>query len=178
MTKFHEDRAKIVDFLLITNFWASTIFYWTHFISELEKSYFFIYHKIQLTQCDIIRSSWIWIAIYQDFHMRYHLFQNSLWFLIHMAKLSKQDWKTFQSLKAAQVWWTAMQGNAGQCSRAKKEKKNFNTQHKTKRQIQQQQKRRLEGCAKAGAALKTSFWALLKQSFLNTLTGHTPISIS
>ena len=31
LTKFHEDRAKIVDFLLIANFWASTIFYCSHF---------------------------------------------------------------------------------------------------------------------------------------------------
>ena len=34
MTKFHGDRAKIVDFLLIVNFWSSPIFFDSYFIHD------------------------------------------------------------------------------------------------------------------------------------------------
>ena len=35
-TKFHEDWAKIVDFLLIANYLASPLFYYSHFIFIFE----------------------------------------------------------------------------------------------------------------------------------------------
>ena len=37
-TKFHEDWAKIVDFLLIANYLASPLFYYSHFSSNIKVS--------------------------------------------------------------------------------------------------------------------------------------------
>ena len=47
MTKFHEDRAKIVDFLLIANFWASTIFFYPHFMYPCYVNFV----KIEIKKC-------------------------------------------------------------------------------------------------------------------------------